>query len=85
MLFMAVDTDLTVQITIIDDLFKRYILMVYGDSDSTDIFCKECESFVGSYETETLKELTENELLSKIVSDHSEQVMGETVSFDVGI
>ncbi len=78
-------SDIEITMTVIDDLFERYILLVYGMNDTTDVFCEECESLVGSYETENLKQLSETDLFSKIVSDHSKQVMGEPVSFDVGL
>jgi hypothetical protein len=60
------------QFIIVSDLFTRYTLIVEPVSVTTSVYCDSCEMYVSHYHDQVLAKYDEDELLERIVDDHSD-------------
>jgi len=76
-----VDFPKTIEFLVINELFDRYTIIVNTTHDYTSVYCEECDIFVEQYDGDHISRHSPDELYEKIINDHEEQVLGETVSF----
>lgn len=79
-----VDDTLTVSFLVIDTLFPRYTILVNKHTDSTSVYCTECDVWVTEYSGDQVKKYTKDEFLVQIMKDHDHQINGVPVSFNTG-
>jgi hypothetical protein len=60
------------QFIIVSDLFTRYTVIVEPVAATTSVYCDSCETWVAHYHDQVLAKYDEDELLERIVDDHSD-------------
>jgi hypothetical protein len=60
------------QFLVIDDLFKRYTILVGVENKKTSVYCEACEHWIATYDGDAISRYTETELMEKILADHQE-------------
>lgn len=72
---------------VIDNLFKRYTIIVQAGSRTTSVYCNECDEWVAQWPEEQVTTQTHTELYEKIMSEHEHdfpdkvEFSDDTVSF----
>lgn len=73
------DDNITVSFLVVSDLFDNYTILYNSFTESTSVYCNECEIWVADWSGDKLSNHTKAQLYEEIIDKHDEQVRGTIV------